>query len=87
MLYTSKESSEHVKCRFRLKKYDLLLKKWKNLILKFFFQRGDPLMSEWSKKIFSVFQNFKKIFEKSKIVKNFKENFEIAKISKFQKKN
>ena len=29
MLYTSKESSEHVKCRFRLKKYDLLLKKWK----------------------------------------------------------
>ena len=62
MLYTSKESSEHIKCRFRLKKYDLLLKKWEKLILKKKeFQRGDPLMSKF---FFSVFQNFKFFFEK-----------------------
>ena len=30
MLHTSKESSEHEKCIFRLKKYAFLLKKWKN---------------------------------------------------------
>ena len=42
-LYTSKESSEHVKCRFRLKKYDLLLKKWKKLILKKKIFKGGTL--------------------------------------------
>ena len=40
MLYTSKESSEHVECRFRLKKYDLLLKKWKKIILKKKISKG-----------------------------------------------
>ena len=60
MLYTSKESSEHVKCRFRLKKYDLLLKKWKFEKRKFFFrpfrlQRVPPLKIFFSKLIFSIF--------------------------------
>ena len=64
MLYTSKESSEHAKCRFRWKKYDLLLKKWKNLILKKKFQRGDPLMSERPKKKFPFFKFSKFFFEK-----------------------
>ena len=64
MLYTSKESSEHVKCRFRLKKYDLLLKKWKKLILKKKFQRGDPLKSERLKKKIPFFKFSKYFFEK-----------------------
>ena len=42
MLYISKESLEHVKCRFRLKKYDLLLKKWKKIILKKKISKGGP---------------------------------------------
>jgi len=58
MLYTSKESSEHIKSRFRLKKYDLKLKKRKKLILKKKFQRGDPLKSERSKKKFEFFGKF-----------------------------
>ena len=60
MLYTSKESSEHVKCRFRLKKYDLLLKKWKKKIEKKNF-KGGTLWSRngWKKKFrFSNFQIF-----------------------------
>ena len=64
MLYTSKESSEHVKCRFRLKKYDLLLKKWKKLILKKNIKGGNPLKSERLKKKISVFQIFKIFFGK-----------------------
>ena len=60
MLYTSKESSQHVKCRFRLKKYDLLLKKWKKIILKKKF----PLMSERSKKKFPFFKISNFFFEK-----------------------
>ena len=63
MLYTSKESSEHVKCRFRLKKYDLLLKKWEKISFeKKNFKGGDPLKSERSKKKKFPFFKFSKIF-------------------------
>ena len=62
MLYTSNESSEHVKCRFRLKKYDLLLKKWKKLILKKKFSKGGPFEVGTVEKKNSVFQIFKKFF-------------------------
>ena len=61
MLYTSKESSEHVKFRFRLKKYDLLLKKWKKIILKKKISKGGPFdVGTVEKKNFrfSKFQNF-----------------------------
>ena len=64
MLYTSKESSEHVKCRFRLKKYDLLLKKWKKIILKKKISKGGPFDVGTVEKKISVFQNFKIFFEK-----------------------
>ena len=64
MLYTSKESSEHVKCRFRLKKYDLLLKKWKKLILKKKISKGGPFEVGTVEKKISVFQIFKIFSEK-----------------------
>ena len=63
MLYTSKESSENAKCRFRLKKCDLLLKKWKNSILKKKKSKGPFEVGTAGKKI-SVFQNFNFFFEK-----------------------
>ena len=65
MLYTSKESSEHVKCRFRLKKYDLLLKKWKKIILKKKISKGGPFEVGMVEKKISVFQIFKKFFLKN----------------------
>ena len=65
MLYTSKESSEHVKCRFRLKKYDLLLKKWKKLVLKKKFSKGGPFeVGTVEKKKFPFFKFSKFFFEK-----------------------
>ena len=64
MLYTSKESSEHIKFRFTLKKYDLLLKKWKNLNLKFFFSKGGPFDVGTVKKHFFDFSNFQIFFWK-----------------------
>ena len=50
--------------QIQVEKVWFVTKKLKNLILNFSFQRGDPLMSEWSKKNFSVFQNFKSFFWK-----------------------
>ena len=65
MLYTSKESSEHVKCRFRLKKYDLLLKKWKKLILKKKKFKGGTLWSRNGRKKKFPFFKFSKFFLKN----------------------
>ena len=62
MLYTSKESSEHVECRFRLTKYDLLPKKWKKLILKKKISKGGPFEVGTVEKKISVFQIFKNFF-------------------------
>ena len=62
MLYTSKERLEHVKCRFRLKKCDLLLKKWKKIILKKKISKGGPFDVGTVEKKNSVFQNFKIFF-------------------------
>ena len=64
MLYTSKESLEHVEFRFRTKKYDNLKK---NPIFDFFLifiQRGDPLVSERKISFFWIFKIFKSFFEK-----------------------
>ena len=63
MLYTSKESSEHVKCRFRLKKYDLLVKKWKKLILKIFFSKGGPFDVGTVENFFFHFSKFQILIE------------------------
>ena len=52
------------KIQIQVEKVWFVTKKWKSLILNFFFQRGDPLMSERSKFFFPVFQNFKIIFWK-----------------------
>ena len=60
MLYTSKESSEHAKCRFRWKKYDLLLKKWKNLILKKKNSKGGPFDVRMVHNFFFRFSKFQK---------------------------
>ena len=65
MLYTSKESSEHVKCRFRLKKYDLLLKKWKKLILKKKISKGGPFEVGTVEKKNFRFSNFQNFFLKN----------------------
>ena len=65
MLYTSKESSEHVKCRFRLKKYDLLLKKWKKLILKKKISKGGPFEVRTVEKKNFRFSNFQNFFLKN----------------------
>ena len=64
MLYTSKESSEHVKCRFRLKKYDLLLKKWKKIILKKKISKGGPFEVGTVEKKIPFFKFSKFFFEK-----------------------
>ena len=63
MLYTSKESSEHANCRFRLKKYDMLPKICKNLSLKINFQR--PFDAQTVKIFFSVLQIIKSFFLKN----------------------
>ena len=65
MLYTSKESSEHVKCRFRLKKYDLLLKKWKKLVLKKKISKGGPFEVGTVEKKNFRFSNFQNFFLKN----------------------
>ena len=57
-LYTSKESLEHVQYKFKKKKYDFFQKKNFFWYFRFFFQRGDPLMSKSSKKFFPFFKNF-----------------------------
>ena len=46
MLYTSKESLEHVEFRFRMKKYDFLKKTTNFEIFPILIQRGDPLVSK-----------------------------------------
>ena len=61
MLYTSKESWEHVEFRFRKKKYDLY---WKKIEKENFFDFFPT--SEQSKKIFfSNFSKFSKFFLKN----------------------
>ena len=60
MLSTSKESLEYIEFRFRCKNFDFL---WKNpffSIFQFFFQRGDPLVSERNFFHILIFQNFQK---------------------------
>ena len=64
MLCTSKESLEHVEFRFRCKKIDFFEKIKFFSIFRFFFQRGDPLVSE-RKILFSIFQSFQKNFLKN----------------------
>ena len=64
MLCTSKESLEHVEFRFRCKKIDFFEKIKFFSIFRFFFQRGDPLVSESKFLFFSIFQNFQKYFLK-----------------------
>ena len=59
MLYTSKESLEHVEFIFRWKKYDLLQKEWKKIIFNF-FSKGGPFDVGTIKKIFCDFSNFQK---------------------------
>ena len=65
MLYTSKESLEHVKCRFRLKKNDLLLRKWKKIVLKKKISKGGPFDVGTVEKYFFDFSNFQKFFLKN----------------------
>ena len=61
MLCTSKESLEHVEFRFRCKKIDFFEKNQFFFNFSFFFQRGDPLVSE--RKIF--FFDFSKFSKKN----------------------
>ena len=46
MLYTSKESLEHVEFRFRMKKYDFSKKNTNFEIFFDFDPKGDPLVSK-----------------------------------------
>ena len=63
MFYTSKESLEHVKFRFRMKKYDFLKKNPTNFeIFPILIQRGDPLVSKRKFQFFSRLSEF--FFEK-----------------------
>ena len=59
VMYTSKESLEHVQYKFKKKKYDFLKKKF---FLKFsiFFPKGGPFDVDIAKKNSPFFKNFKK---------------------------
>ena len=64
MLYTSKESLEHVEFRFRMKKYDFLKKNTNFEIFPILIQRGDPLVSKRKIHFFWIFKIFGNFFEK-----------------------
>ena len=64
MLYTSKESLEHVEFRFRIKKYDFLKKPTNFEIFPILIQRGDPLVSKRKIHFFWIFKIFGIFFEK-----------------------
>ena len=64
MLYTSKESLEHVEFRFRMKKYDFLKKNPKILKFSDFDPKGGPFGLEAKNSLFLNFQNSWKFFEK-----------------------
>ena len=64
MLYTSKESLEHVEFRFRMKKYDFLKKNHKFWNFSDFDPKGGPFGLEAKNLIFMNFQNFRKFFWK-----------------------
>ena len=64
MLYTSKESLEHVEFRFKMKKCDFLKKKHKFWNCSDFDQKGGPFGFEVKNSLFSNFQNFRFFFWK-----------------------
>ena len=64
MLYTSKESLEHVEFRFRIKKYDLLKKTTIFEIFPIFIQRG-TLWCQSEKFTFFEFSKFPNLFLKN----------------------
>ena len=64
MLYTSKESLEHVEFRFRMKKYDFLKKKHKFWNFSDFDPKGGPFGLKAKNLLFLNFQNFENFFEK-----------------------
>ena len=65
MLYTSKESLEHVEFRFRMKKYDFLKKNTNFEIFPILIQRGDPLVSKQKFHFFLIFKIFENFFLKN----------------------
>ena len=62
MLYTSKESLEHVEFRFRMKKYDFLKKNNKFSNFSDFDPKGGPFGLEAKNSLFLNFQNFWNFF-------------------------
>ena len=64
MLYTSKESLEHVEFRFRMKKYDFLKKNHKFWNFSDFDPKGGPFGLEAKNSLFLNFQNFWNFFWK-----------------------
>ena len=64
MLYTSKESLEHVEFRFRMKKYDFLKKNHKFWNFSDFDPKGGPFGLEAKNLLFLNFQNFCNFFLK-----------------------
>ena len=62
MLYTSKESLEHVEFRFRMKRYDFWEKPTNFEIFPFLIQRGGPFGLEAKNSLFFEFSKFLEFF-------------------------